>query len=37
MFDVMGFFDQLKEAAQEAADEAAYRTQSEAGSFDDAV
>jgi GTPase len=33
----MGFFDQLKEAAQEAANEAAYRAQDEAGSVDDAV
>jgi GTP-binding protein len=37
MLDVMGFFDQLKEAAQEAANEAAYRAQDEAGSVDDAV
>jgi GTPase len=37
MLDVMGFFDQLKEAAQEAASEAAYRAQDEAGSVDDAV
>ena len=37
MLDVMGFFDQLKEAAQEAANEAAYRTQGEAGSVDDVV
>jgi GTPase len=37
MKDVMGFFDQLKEAAQEAANEAAYRAQDEAGSVDDAV
>lgn len=37
MLDVMGFFDQLKEAAQEAANEAAYRAQGEAGSVDDAV
>ena len=36
MLDVMGFFDQLKEAAQEAANEAAYRAQDEAGSVDDA-
>jgi hypothetical protein len=33
----MGFFDQLKEAAQEAANEVAYRAQDEAGSVDDAV
>ena len=37
MLDVMGFFDQLKEAAQEAANEAAYRAQDETGSVDDAV
>ncbi len=37
MQDVMRFFDQLKEAAQEAADEAAYRAQAEAGRSDDAV
>jgi len=37
MLDVMGFFDQLKAAAQEAADEAAYRAQTEAGRSGDAV
>ena len=37
MLDVMGFFDQLKEAAQEAANEAAYRAQDQTGSVDDAV
>jgi GTP-binding protein len=37
MLDVMGFFDQLKVAAQEAADEAAYRAQTEAGRSGDAA
>src|SRR5688572_10249794 len=37
MLDVMGFFDQLKAAAQEDADEAAYRAQAEEGHADDAV
>ncbi|HEV8695436.1 MAG TPA: GTPase ObgE, partial [Lysobacter sp.] len=35
MLDVMRFFDQLKEAAQEAADEAAYRAQAEVDRSDD--
>jgi GTP-binding protein len=36
MKDVMHFFDQLKEAAQEAADEATYRAQAEADRSSDA-
>jgi GTP-binding protein len=36
MLDVMGFFDQLKAIAQEVADEAAYRAQTEAGRSGDA-
>jgi len=37
MLEVMSFFDQLKQAAQEAADEAAYRAQAGTGHVDDAV
>ena len=37
MLDVMAFFDQLKEAAREVADDAAYRAQSGTGRADDAV
>ena len=37
MLDVMGFFDRLKEAEHEAASEAAFRSQDEAGHADDAV
>jgi GTP-binding protein len=37
MLDVMGFFDQMKAAAHEAAEEAAYRAQAEAGRSGDAV
>ncbi|MDR7099178.1 GTP-binding protein [Lysobacter niabensis] len=37
MLEVMSFFDQLKQAAQEAADEAVYRAQVGTGHVDDAV
>ena len=37
MLDVMGFFDQLKAAQHEAAEDAAYRAQAEAGRSGDAA